>query len=355
MSLGEFAGDKIKYIAALLLAEIMAGGFLWIIGVKKVFILMILIIWLSPFLCAFLMEYVQKKQYFSEVEAAFQGLDQKGLLSEIITEAEFLEGKKFFSILKMTDKYVNDMLREYRRNAREYKEYVEMWIHEVKVPLTAARLLCGQYKQPGRAVAGQDEEWTAGPWNRQIEADLDKVEAYMEQALYYARSTSLEKDFFVKRMSLSELVSDTLKEYAGELIRVKAAVEFGHLDQEVYGDPKWLSFILRQILSNSVKYRGEGPLRLTFSSVKENDRVSLKAEDNGIGIPEEDLDRVFEKGFTGQDRRTAVKSTGIGLYLCKKLCRKMNLEIRAYPSGQGACIAILFPINSMIEEVKAEG
>lgn len=318
MSLREFAEDKTKYIAALLLAEAMAGGFLWVIGIKQVFILMLLIIWLSPFLCVFFMEYVQKKQYFTEVEEAFRGLDQKSLLSEIISEADFVEGKKLFSILKATDKYVSDMLQDDQRNAREYKEYVEMWIHEVKVPLTAARLLCAQNKKTAagqsggadqRGVAGQgreaDQSGEAGQsreaggqnaesWGRQVEAELDRVEAYTEQALYYARSTSLEKDFFVKRLSLAELVTDTLKASARELIRVKAAVEFGRLDHEVYGDPKWLSFILRQILSNSVKYRGEEPLRLTFFSVGEKDRVSLKVEDNGIGIPDADLGRVFD-------------------------------------------------------------
>lgn len=350
MSLREFAEDKTKYIAALLLAEAMAGGFLWVIGIKQVFILMLLIIWLSPFLCVFFMEYVQKKQYFTEVEEAFRGLDQKSLLSEIISEADFVEGKKLFSILKATDKYVSDMLQDDQRNAREYKEYVEMWIHEVKVPLTAARLLCAQNKKTAAGQSGEAGGQNAESWGRQVEAELDRVEAYTEQALYYARSTSLEKDFFVKRLSLAELVTDTLKDSARELIRVKAAVELGRLDHEVYGDPKWLSFILRQILSNSVKYRGEEPLRLTFFSVGEKDRVSLKVEDNGIGIPDADLGRVFDKGFTGQNGRKTGKSTGIGLYLCKKLCAKMNLEIRAYSQGQSTCIEILFPVNSMIED-----
>lgn len=336
MSLREYAQDKIKYISALLLAEIMAGGFLWIIGIKQIFIWMLLIIWLSPFLCAFFIEYVQKKTYFTELEEVFLGLDRKSLLSEMISEADFLEGKKFCSILKRTDKYVNDMLQSYQCSAREYKEYVEMWIHEVKVPLTTMRLLCARKKEL---------------WSEQMEADLDRMEAYMEQALYYARSTSLEKDFFVKRLSLEELVSDTLKEYARELVRVKAAVEFRQLGLDVYGDPKWLSFILRQMLSNSVKYRGEDPLRLTFSGAREKEQICLKVEDNGIGIPDSDLERIFDKGFTGQNGRQVGRSTGIGLYLCKKLCRKMNLEIRAFPLEQGCCIAILFPVNSMIEEV----
>lgn len=352
MSLREYIKDKIKFIAALLLAEAMAGGFLWIIGIKQVFILMLLIIWLSPFLCVFFIEYVQKKKYFAEVEETFLELDQKTLLSEMISEADFVEGKKFYSVLKRTDKHVNDMLQSYQRNAREYKEYVEMWVHEVKVPLTAMRLLCARHEEEcvGQMETGCVQQKES--WGSRMEANLDRIEAYMEQALYYARSTSLEKDFFVKRLSLEELVSGALKEYAGELIRVKAAVRLQELDMEVYGDPKWLSFILRQILSNSVKYRGEEQLRLTFSGVKEKDRVCLKVEDNGIGIPEVDLNRVFDKGFTGQNGRLVGKSTGIGLYLCKKLCGKMNLEICALSRERGTCIAIIFPVNSMIEEIK---
>lgn len=114
---------------------------------------MLLIIWLPPFLCAFFIEYIQKKKYFTEIENAFLGLDQKTLLSEMICDANFVEGRKFYSILKRTDKYVNDILRDYQRNAREYKEYVEMWVHEVKVPLTSMRLLCARSEtsEKGRA------------------------------------------------------------------------------------------------------------------------------------------------------------------------------------------------------------
>lgn len=335
MSLTEFFKDKMKYLVALLLSDVLTGGFLWLIEVKDVFILLLMIIWLVPFWVVFFMEYIQKKKYYLHIEQSFHALDQKTLLSEVICEADFQEGRRMHDILKATDLYANNMIEEYKRNAGEYKEYVEMWVHEIKVPLTASKLLIGCHKEP---------------WTRQLETDLDKVEAYVEQVLYYARSTSLEKDFFVKRVSLQEMVSETLKGCARDLIGAKASVEFENLEQFVNADPKWMSFILRQIITNSIKYRRDEPLKLTFSGVREAEGVCLEVWDNGIGIPENDLERVFQKGFTGQNGRNTAKSTGIGLYLCKKLCEKMNLKIRA-SSHEGTCIAISFPVNSMIEEI----
>ena len=335
MSLTDYLWDKMKYLAALFISDGMAGAFLWILGIKEVFIVIVMLIWMFPFLTVFFLEYHQKRKYYAEVEQALAALDQKTLLSEVIQEADFLEGKRLHAILKETDQYTNNKLSEYKENAGEYKEYVEMWVHEIKVPLTSSKLLIGCHKEP---------------WTRQLETDLDKVEAYVEQVLYYARSTSLEKDFFVKRVSLQEMVSETLKGCARELIGAKASVEFDNLDYIVNADPKWMSFILRQIISNSVKYRRDEPLKLTFAGMEKSDGICLEVRDNGLGIPENDLERVFYKGFTGQNGRNTAKSTGIGLYLCKKLCEKMNLKITA-SSHEGTCIAIIFPVNSMIEEI----
>lgn len=162
---------------------------------------------------------------------------------------------------------------------------------------------------------------------RQTQLDLDRVNAYVEQVLYYVRSTSVEKDFFVKRVSLQELVEDTLKNCAREMICGKATVNLAHLEPEVHTDPKWMKFILHQIIANSIKYRSGETLQLTFSGRKEENAVGLDIADDGIGIPENDLERIFEKGFTGQNGRITAKATGMGLYLCKKLCAKMNSSV----------------------------
>ena len=120
------------------------------------------------------------------------------------------------------------------------------------------------------------------------------------------------------------------------------------LDQQVYTDQKWFGFILGQLLANAVQYRSETPL-LHFQGTQTEHAVILSVRDNGIGIREADLPRIFEKGFTGQTGRTYRKSTGIGLYLCKKLCGKMGLGIEAdSTAGEGAEMRIVFPKNRMV-------
>ena len=143
----------------------------------------------------------------------------------------------------------------------------------------------------------------------------------MEQALYYAGSTNLEKDYMIRKIRLDELIKGTLKKYSKQLISAKAAPHFDNLSQTVYGDSKWLEFILGQLIANSIKYKKE-TLTLTFSACEEQDHVLLYVSDDGIGIPESELPRIFEKGFTGTNGRSYAKSTRVRLYLRRQLCKK---------------------------------
>jgi signal transduction histidine kinase len=173
----------------------------------------------------------------------------------------------------------------------------------------------------------------------------------VEKVLYYARSSSVEKDFLLKKISLQEIVEETIKENARELIQTGVQVEMKELDQIVYADQKWMKFIITQILMNSIKYKKEDA-KIVFQGEKEKEHITLHIQDNGIGIREEDVERIFEKGFTGKNGRNTNKSTGMGLYLCKKLCHKMNLSIRAdSKEGEGCNMKIQFPVGSFVEEL----
>ena len=181
-----------------------------------------------------------------------------------------------------------------------------------------------------------------------VKEELSRIDGYVEQALYYARSTNLEKDYMIREINLDNLVKETVKKYSKQLIAAKATPCFDNLAQTVYGDPKWLEFILGQLIANSIKYKKD-TLRLTFSACEEQNHVLLSISDNGVGIPENELSRIFEKGFTGTNGRSYTKSTGIGLYLCRKLCNKMHLSISASSaSGQGTTIQITFPKDSRL-------
>lgn len=280
-----------------------------------------------------ILEYHQKNCFYRQLYQNLETLEKKHYISSVIEEAGFTEGALLIDVLKQTTKSMNDEIASYRRMNTEYQDYIETWIHEIKIPISCIDLICENNK--GEMASGVKEE-------------LSRIDSYVEQALYYARSTNLEKDYMIREINLDNLVKETVKKYSKQLIAAKATPCFDNLAQTVYGDPKWLEFILGQLIANSIKYKKD-TLKLTFSACEEKNHVLLSISDNGVGIPENELSRIFEKGFTGSNGRNHAKSTGIGLYLCRQLCNKMHLSISASSeNGQGTTMTITFPKDSRL-------
>ncbi len=184
----------------------------------------------------------------------------------------------------------------------------------------------------------------------ELEEELGKIEAYTEQALFYARSAHVEKDYLIRPVSLESLVTQAVKRNKKALIARKTGIHMEGLDLTVYSDERWLAFILNQILLNSIKYCDKETLRLDFTGSGGKERICLSVRDNGRGIPEEDLERIFEKGFTGSKGRIQTQATGLGLYLCRKLCGRLGHGIEALSQeGEGCEIRIYFPKGSYVE------
>ncbi len=216
----------------------------------------------------------------------------------------------------------------------DYKEYIELWIHEIKLPIATSKMIIENNKNKT---------------TKKIEEELEKVENYIEQALFYARSNTVEKDYFIKKVPLKEMVNESIKKNKNALIQEKIAINIHEIDLEVRTDNKWVVFILNQIIQNSVKYRNQdrnSQIEIYAKSGKE--KVMLFIKDNGIGMKKGEITRVFEKGFTGTNGRLlSKKSTGIGLYLCKKLCNKLGMGIELESAeGEGTEICLIFPQNS---------
>lgn len=186
---------------------------------------------------------------------------------------------------------------------------------------------------------------------KELLLELEKTNRFTEQALYYARSEHTEKDYSVREMALSQVVHQAIADNKYLLLQGGMRLEVEEMQDTVYSDEKWVRFILNQLIANAVKYRTEQPV-LRISTHKRQDQVILVVEDNGIGIAASDLPRIFEKGFTGQNGRMIQQSTGIGLYLCKRLCEKLGIGIAAESSEQGTAISLAFHINCLIHEVQ---
>lgn len=158
-----------------------------------------------------------------------QSLDEKYLLTEMMEEPLFLDGKILMEVLHEVDKSMADHVNLYRSAQADYKDYIEMWVHEIKTPLAAAKLVISN--NPSAITDSLHEE-------------IEKVESFVEQALFYARSTSVEKDYLIKELSLQECISKILRKHSKIFILQKISVELSNLDQIVYSDNKWLEFIL---------------------------------------------------------------------------------------------------------------
>lgn len=283
---------------------------------------------------AILIEYKKKKDYYNELIKNMEELKEKYLISEIIKTPNFIEGKILKDILQDTGKSMLENVNYYKNIQEDYKEYIELWIHEVKIPIAASKMI----------IENNKNEVT-----KSIDEELDKVENYTEQALFYARSNAVEKDYIINKTNLKEIVNGAILKNKTTLLNEKVSIELSNLkEEEVYTDSKWAVFIVNQIIQNAIKYSKKENKKIEISSQEKNDKVILYIKDNGIGIKKGEITRVFERGFTGENGRIiGQKSTGIGLYLCKKLCDRLGLGIELNSEkDKGTEVRIIFPKNS---------
>ena len=334
MNLRDFIKERIVFIIINSLILLFTALLLMVLKVDSFAILFIIIINGVGILTYHIFDYLRKKQYYDEIKENMESLDKKYLISEVIEEGTFTESKLIYDVICKGNKAMNDEIGEFKRGINDYREYIELWVHEIKTPIATCKLLI---------------ENNESPLTESIGEEVCKLENYIDQALFYTRSNTLEKDYIIKEMSLSSCVNKVLNNNADSLIKKKVKISLGDLEKGVYSDSKWIEFILGQIISNSIKYMNKEHKELKIYCNENSKYVILNIEDNGAGISEKDLSRVFDKGFTGENGRKFGKSTGIGLYLCKKLCKKLGLDITLISEeGKFTRVSIIFPINRMM-------
>ena len=328
--------NRIPFLLTNLICMVALIVFLLVCGNSISVVLLILVVWAVVLLSGLFLTYWKRKQQMKKLLDMAGWLSERYLISEVMELPEQAEDQVYYQLLKMAGKSMLEQIGEVRRERLEYKEYIEQWIHEIKTPITAMKLLCENHRTD---------------WTKELLLELEKTNRFTEQALYYARSEHTEKDYSVREMSLSQVVHQAIADNKYLLLQSGVRLEVEEMADTVYSDEKWVRFILNQLIANVVKYRSGQPV-LRFSTRRQQDQVILVVEDNGIGISPADLPRVFEKGFTGQNGRMVQQSTGIGLYLCKRLCDKLGIGIAAESSGQGTAISLAFHINCLIHEVQ---
>lgn len=301
-------------------------------------VLFIFITWMLVLILCLTICYLSRKKRLDKLLEMAGQLKERYLIPEVMQEPDRAEEQVFYQLLKMSEKSMLERIGEVERERGEYRAYIEQWVHEVKTPITALKLLC---------------ENNRSPFSRDVLAELENINRYTEQALYYARSEHTEKDYSIREMNLADVVHGAIADNKYLLRQCDMAITVDDLEPVVYADDKWVRFILNQIISNAVKYRPPQHPALRIFTERSGDQVLLSIADNGIGIPESDLPRIFEKGFTGQNGRTIHSSTGIGLYLCKRLCDKLGIGLAASSSDKGTTITLSFHINDFITGVQS--
>ncbi len=285
-------------------------------------------------LVALLLEYFTKKRFYNHFSNTLNELEEKYLITEIVKAPHFSEGKLLKDYLEQIDKSMHEKVNEYKYLMEDYKEYIELWIHEIKLPIAASKMVIENHKNSV---------------TKSIDEELGKVENYIEQALFYARSNVVEKDYYIKKCKLKEIVNESIKKNKSALLQEKTKLNLHDLEFLVNTDSKWIVFVLNQILQNSSKYcKPEGNFEIEIYARQGKENIILYVKDNGIGIPKGEITRVFEKGFTGTNGRMSnQKSTGIGLYLCKKMCDKLGIAIELNAvQNEGTEVRLVFPQGS---------
>ncbi len=296
--------QRIYYYAVILLFLIVFifSFFLYRLPIQAVIYPFIICALLSIFCIAVDFKKVRKKhQALSKIKSFID------IASNELYEANTIEEKDYLNIINL----LNEEHSAYRTNTNtrlsDTVDYYTVWAHQIKTPISSMHL----------TLQNEDSELS-----RKLYADLHRIEQYVEMVITYLRLNSDSTDYVIKEYSLDNIIKSAVKKFSHDFIGRKIALVYEPVNYRVITDEKWLSFVIEQVLSNALKYTKSGSITISLDENK-----VLTISDTGIGIASEDLPRIFENGYTGFNGRTDKKASGIGLYLCKRICTNLGHNI----------------------------
>lgn len=314
MRFNRFIADKVVNITINIIAWCMIWNFLALFHIKSGQIFIIGFVYFLSGTVNILWEYFRRYKFYTDMISNTEKLKKKYLLSSMTENPDFYEGQIFYDILCETNKSMCDNVAEYRKSSEEFQEYIELWVHEVKLPVASLLLMC--HNNPDI--------------DHKYNEQLRRIDDYIENVMYYVRSENIKKDYIIKEISLKKIFTKTALRNREELQQRNVTLKTQNLDISVMTDSKWLEYIMGQIIANSMKYfSADRPPEISIYTTDSGEKTTLHIRDNGIGIPASDLPYIFEKSYTGTNGRTHSKSTGMGLYIIKNLCNSLGHEVKA--------------------------
>lgn len=248
-------------------------------------------------------------------------LDEITLTVDNLPQPQTAEETDYQNLIKTLFDFKQYLANEMNEKYADMVDYYTLWAHQIKTPIAAMRLTLqsGEMSQ-----------------SRELSEDLHRIEQYVEMVLCYLRLGSETNDFIIKEYDLDGIIRQAVRKFSSQFIRRKIKLVYEPVGVTVLTDEKWLLFVLEQVLSNALKYTKAGEIEITLEAPK-----NVCIRDTGIGIAPEDINRIFEKGYTGYNGRTDKKASGIGLYLCRQVCGKLGHTITAKSQvGKGTEIRI---------------
>ena len=324
--------DKIFSIILFLLNNLLI--FFLLRAFKINVVLIILIITNNIFIILFLLvyNYLKKKQFYDNITNSINKLDKKYYVLEMLPNPITYEAKIMVNILYDINKSMIENVKYIEENVNSYKEFVELWVHEVKIPISSLVLKCHNNK---------------GKYNDEFLREINRLDNYVDQVLYYVRSEESEKDFLINEVKINDVVKKVVLKNKSDLLDNNIEIKTNVDNLIVSTDGKWMEYIINQIVNNSIKYKREKNSVIKIQSEKKEDKIILSVYDNGIGIPKKDIKNIFNKSFTGSNGRNKTKSTGMGLYIVNNLIKKLGHKLLVESiENEYTKISIVFSINN---------
>lgn len=351
MKFKDYITDHLVILLVNLVAFLLIQYLFLMFSISPELNIFITFIHLIVFTTCFLYPYFKKVRFHQIICEQLDMIDQKTLVHELISP-KTNEERLFHQEISELNRYMIDQINQYKIKFEDFKEYLELWVHEVKLPISALRLSLAQAKFQNK---------------QSLFLELDRLDDYVNQILYLVRSEHVEKDYQISEFNLSEIIKRVALKNQSIIINSHIDFEVKNVDKTVETDPKWLEFILNQILANSIKYRKKKFPKIQIYTEETPKSIILHIFDNGIGIPSSDQFRIFQKAFTGHNGRlfdfdqkkinlmaeTSNKSTGMGLYIVKKLIEKLGHRISVCSiECQYTDIMIAFAKNDYYKNVR---
>lgn len=329
---GTYLKDKVPFLAVTVLLIAFLTTSLFVLALSPAGILTLDATLVVGAILYLAFDYTREANFWRTLADCANALEKSAYFGDLVEDPKSLRGKIAYDTALAIANADNEELANLRSAVRANSEYIELWVHEAKTPLAAAKLIT-------KRMQGQDA--------LVLRRELERMSDLIDQALFAARLESLDRDYLIREVNLAAIAKEACKSHMYYLTSLDVALDF-RIDPNlmVFADKMWLEFIITQIVINAAKYDAKTISFTAFDAEEESSSACtiFEIKDDGCGIPAGDVPRVFDRGFTGEVGRTHGSATGMGLYLIARMCASMGLSVMlASEEGIGTRVQISFP------------